>query len=422
MAGMTSPARPWFRLTTSDDSLDEHHSVKEWLSDTRKLMLRVFAKGNHYRALHSVYDELGVFGTAANLIVPHFERVQHNFTFTAGEYAIATDFEGMVNAFYREVDIRVGALVGEFGRENCSSTVRSMFDRGMLDSWVTMIHGIEPRAERDPRPKTPRTCRSSRATSRRARRRASICARAGTSASGWSRRAGTRWAATSTATRPAWKRWATSSSCSTSSCARARASTSRPSRRSACRRRRRQAGRPAAGRGHFFNTAEPSTGSRQMFEARIDLNHLLADIQDVRQRINSAFFADLFLMLTQLDQSGMTATEVAERHEEKMLVLGPVLEQLHFELLSPMVQMCFEDLLEAGAIPAAAARDAGPAAQHRVRVGAGPGAARDRHPGHRPLRRQSRRRRGLQARRARQVQQRQVGRHLFGPAWASTPS
>jgi hypothetical protein len=50
---MTSPARPWFRLTTGDDALDEHHSVKEWLSDTRKLMLRVFAKGNHYRALHS---------------------------------------------------------------------------------------------------------------------------------------------------------------------------------------------------------------------------------------------------------------------------------------------------------------------------------------------------------------------------------
>ncbi len=33
MAGMTSPARPWFQLTTSDPELDEAAGVKRWLRD-----------------------------------------------------------------------------------------------------------------------------------------------------------------------------------------------------------------------------------------------------------------------------------------------------------------------------------------------------------------------------------------------------
>ena len=64
---MTSPARPWFRLTTSDPELDESAAVKLWLSDVQRLMLMVFSRSNTYRALHSVYEELGAFGTAANI-------------------------------------------------------------------------------------------------------------------------------------------------------------------------------------------------------------------------------------------------------------------------------------------------------------------------------------------------------------------
>jgi Bacteriophage head to tail connecting protein len=77
MAGMTSPARPWFRLTTSDPELDESSAVKSWLADVQRLMLMVFTKSNTYRALHSMYEELGAFGTAASIIVPNFDTVLH---------------------------------------------------------------------------------------------------------------------------------------------------------------------------------------------------------------------------------------------------------------------------------------------------------------------------------------------------------
>src|SRR5262245_41233205 len=48
MAGATSPARPWFRLTTHDQSLDESYEVQTWLYEVRDRMLRVFQKSNTY--------------------------------------------------------------------------------------------------------------------------------------------------------------------------------------------------------------------------------------------------------------------------------------------------------------------------------------------------------------------------------------
>jgi hypothetical protein len=49
----------------------------------------------------------------------------------------------------------------------------------------------------------------------------------------------------------------------------------------------------------------------------------------------------------------MTATEVAERQEEKQLMLGPVLERLHTELLDPLVSHTFARALEANILPPA---------------------------------------------------------------------
>ncbi len=64
MGGLTSPARPWFRLGVGDPKLRDDHDVKVWLAECQRILLDVFAKSNTYLALHNVYYELGLFGTA----------------------------------------------------------------------------------------------------------------------------------------------------------------------------------------------------------------------------------------------------------------------------------------------------------------------------------------------------------------------
>ena len=101
----------------------------------------------------------------------------------------------------------------------------------------------------------------------------------------------------------------------------------------------------------YVDLAGGSQGVKTAFEVNLDLSHLLQDIQDVRQRIESSFYADLFLMLANQSDARMTATEVAERHEEKLLMLGPVLERLQNELLDPLIELTFEYIVDAGLLP-----------------------------------------------------------------------
>ena len=101
----------------------------------------------------------------------------------------------------------------------------------------------------------------------------------------------------------------------------------------------------------FVDAPSSAQAIKSIWDVQLDLRALLEDVQDVRERIKGAFYADLFLMLANQTDSRMTATEVAERHEEKLLMLGPVLERLQNELLDPLIEITFDRVMEAGIAP-----------------------------------------------------------------------
>jgi len=84
---------------------------------------------------------------------------------------------------------------------------------------------------------------------------------------------------------------------------------------------------------------------------RPDIGAINNEIMSVETRIQHAFYEDLFLMLASSDRRQITAREVAEKHEEKLLMLGPVLERLHTELLDPLIDRTFNILQRNGVFP-----------------------------------------------------------------------
>ena len=352
MAGMTSPARPWFRLTTSDPQLDESAAVKAWLADVTRLMQMVFAKSNTYRALHSMYEELGAFGTASTIVLADFNSVIHHYTLTTGEFAMAADHRGQINTLYREFQMTVAQMVREFGRDNCSPTVQTLFDRGALEQWVTIMHAIEPRVDRD-------------VTKRDDRNMAwkSVYFEHGGNEDQILRDSGfkefpalcPRWATTGGdiyGNSPAMEALGDIKQLQHEQLRKAQGIDykTKPPLQAPTSLKSRDVDTLPGGIS-FVDSAAPNGGIRSAFEVNIDLSHLLADIQDVRERIKGSFYADLFLMLANGTNPQMTATEVAERHEEKLLMLGPVLERMHNEILDPLIEMTFSRMVEAGIVP-----------------------------------------------------------------------
>jgi hypothetical protein len=93
-------------------------------------------------------------------------------------------------------------------------------------------------------------------------------------------------------------------------------------------------------------------GARATYQVALPLDQLGQYIQRTENRINEALFVDLFRMI--LDSNNVqpiTAREVVERHEEKMMNLGPVLESMNQELHAPLINRTFNIMMRGGLIP-----------------------------------------------------------------------
>lgn len=353
MAGLTSPARPWFRLTTLDPELDEDYEVKAWMSKATEKLQMVFNRSNVYRSLHTAYEELGAFGTSATIVLDDFDRVIHCMPLTIGEYCITSDARGRVNALYREFRLTAEMMAAEFGYANCSTTVQQAIDQGDYDTWFHVVNAIEPRNLRDPR-KLDNKNMAYRSVYFEPQADGDKLLRE----SGFQQFPvlGARWLVTGGDI------YGTS-----------------PGMEAVGGLRSLQANQLAADRAVEYQSNPPiivptdlkddetdilpggityadNVGQAQIIKPLFDGANFRTDtlqlkIQDTRQLINEAFYKDIFLMLTEQGGNRMTATEVAERHEEKMLMLGPVLDRLNTEMLDPLIALSFERLLRVGALP-----------------------------------------------------------------------
>lgn len=351
MAGMTSPARPWFRLATTDTKLMEYGPVKVWLNDVTELMRQIFQRSNTYRALHMMYEEIGGFGTGASIVLPDFSDVVRHYPLTIGEYAVATDHRGEVSTLYREFDMTVSQIVGQFGRDNCSTTVKSLWDTGKLDAWIPVTHVIEPRADRDARIKDSKNMPI-----------ASCYYESGSSSEQFLRESGfkrfnalvPRWAATGGdvyGNSPGMEALGDIKQLQHEQLRKGQGidyMVKPPVQMPVSMKNQEFNSLPG---GASYVDSSVGGGIKAAFEPTLRLDHLITDIQDVRMRINETFYKNLFMMLADDQRSGITAREVAEKHEEKLLMIGPVLERLHNELLKRKIDIVFDEMIEAGIVP-----------------------------------------------------------------------
>lgn len=359
MGGATSPARPWFRLATPDPDLMKYAPVKLWLAHVARAMLDVFQRSNTYRTLHTMYEDLGAFGTSANILMDDFDRVIHNYPLAVGEFRLATDYRGIVNLVARKFQKTVDEVVREFVLQsdgsldwsNASTALKTAWDSADYNKGITLLHIIEPRQERDVRSKTAKnmpfkSCYFEEGQEEKRYLRESgmkqfraLCPR-------WQVQSGDVYGHS-----PGMEALGDIKQLQHEQLRKAEAIDYKvhpPLQIPTAYKSRLIDTLPG---GYAFFDATNGSKIQSMFDVNLDIRDLREDIMDVRNRIERTFYTDLFLMLANQQDSRMTATEVAERHEEKLLMLGPVLERLHNELLDPLISMTFSRMLEAGMLP-----------------------------------------------------------------------
>lgn len=373
-AGLTSPARPWFKLSTPNPRLMREPEVKRWLHEVSELMFAVFAQTNLYNALPIVYGDLGAFGTAAMSMLPDSRDIFRCYTYPVGSFVMGLDRRQRATTFMHRRQTTVRQLVEEYGGENggawtrgtpinwsrISTTVQTLWKTGSLEKPVELLWVVAP--NQDYRPGSPLAKHFEWASCHFELQGDGLDDRKVLRESGF------------TSFPVMAPRWDVVSDDTYGIDCPGMVALGDVKQLQAQERKKGQAIEklvdPPLQAPVVFQTQKTSLlpgditfgdvpqgmkGIEPIHEIGLNLQHLTADTAQVRYRIQRAFYEDLFLMLAQSDQyrgaQPITAREVEERHEEKLLALGPVLERTSDELLNPIIDRAYYLMEERQLIP-----------------------------------------------------------------------
>jgi len=375
-SGITSPVRPWFNLTLSDKELSETESVKNWLTEVTAKMKSVFLKSNLYKELPTVYGDIGTFATGAMLVEKDYDNVIHFYSFPIGSYKIANDKKNMVKKFQRDFQMTVDQVVQKFGRtkdepdkinwDNISEKVKSLWYTNNTEAWVQVSHVIEQNPKYDPKKLESKYKKFISIYYERGS--TNLVSGGGTSHTEVQNKfLSEKGYDYFPVLCPRWE--LTGEDVYGTNCPGMTALGDIKQLQTGERRSlqaiekminppmtaptalRNQKASILPGDITYTDVTQGQRGFQPAHEVNFNVQTLEAKQDQVRERINKAFYVDLFLMLSNTDRRQITATEIQERHEEKLLALGPVLEQLNQDLLDPLIEITFNLMQEFELIP-----------------------------------------------------------------------
>ena len=351
--GLTSPARPWFRLTLDDTVLARSRAGQAWLDEVATRMRSVFQRSNFYNAMHTLYGELGTFGTA---FVFELADPQHGFRFIplcAGEYALDCDAARKVDTVFRRSAMTLRQIVQAFGPAALPETLREAARRSP-DDRRTVIQAVyrrenAPQGQLDPArmPVASVYWLEGRDGNRHALKVSGFRSFPGF---------GPRWDVAGNdvyGRSPAMDALPDCRMLQQMGVTTLKAIHKAVDPPMSVAAGLRSVGLDLTPGGVNYVDSAPGQSPQAatpLLQINPDLGTARKAMESVQDQIRKGLYNDLFKLILE-GRSGVTASEIAAREEEKLILVGPVLERLHDELFIPLMDRTFECMRDLDMLP-----------------------------------------------------------------------
>ena len=342
---LTNPSVQWFELSFGDEVIDSDRDVKLWLQETALRIHNSLNNSNFQTEIHEVYLDLGSFGTS---ILRVEEDDDLDVVFNArpvNEAYLEESSKGIVNGIFREYVMNGRQLFEEFPDMEISEFEMSSLKRD-LDKEYDVLHAVVPRQDAEvgtlAGPKGMKFASYHILLNTKTLLKESGFEEFPYITPRWTKISGEIYGRS-----PAMKALSDIKMVNVmmQTIIRAAQKVTDPPLQVP------DSGytlpvRTVPGGTNFYRAGTKDRIEPLITGARPDLGFQILEI--VQKRIRDAFFIDQ-LQLNEGPQ--MTATEVLQRTEEKLRLLGPILGRQHYELLKPLVNRVFNILARRGKIP-----------------------------------------------------------------------
>ncbi len=147
MSGATNPATNWFRVKIHNYKNKESYEVKTWCNAVENLFRDIFNSSNLYRVLPSVYKQLGVFGISVLALQNDENLILNCKLLPIGSYRIAKNYRGDVDTICRIYMDTAKNIYDRFGEENVSHNILRAIETNKYEEMFEIIHFVEPNKE-----------------------------------------------------------------------------------------------------------------------------------------------------------------------------------------------------------------------------------------------------------------------------------
>ncbi|MFV0421688.1 portal protein [Oleidesulfovibrio sp.] len=348
--GLTPPARPWFRLKLADKALMEFPQVRYWLGDVEAEIYRALAGSNFYQSSHALFTELAAYGSADLYMESDPVRVMRFSVLPHIDFAWACDAAGAVDTVVRRYRLTARQLAEKYGESRLTRATRRLVSKEPYGK-VELVQLVRPRASRDTRKADSRNMPFEslvwEAQGAQQLLHESgyaefphLCAR-------WDVGGGQTYGRSPVMdVLPDVKML---QEMARSQLLAVHKVINPPMRVPTGFKQRLNL---IPGAQNYVNPAQPDALS-PLYQIRPDIQAVTYKIEDVRRSIREGLFTEMFLLFAGEARSNVTAAEIMERSQEKLLLLGPVVERHQTDILDPLIGRAFGLLARAGRLPAA---------------------------------------------------------------------
>ena len=146
---LTNPSTTWFSLRFKGEELSDNDEAKAWLENATEVMYKAINRSNFQQEIFELYHDLITFGTAAMFIEDDDEDVLKFSTRHINEIYISENDKGRIDTIFRKFRLTTRAAIQKFG-ENVSESILTKHRKDPYEE-VEILHAVYPRADFDPK-------------------------------------------------------------------------------------------------------------------------------------------------------------------------------------------------------------------------------------------------------------------------------
>lgn len=355
--GMTSPVRPWFKLEFSDREANETSDAGIWLDEVTHLMQAALHNSSFYNSIHTLYADIGTFGTGCMIETADYHGLRFDVV-RCGEYVADIGPDNTVDTVFRRIYMTARQVVETFGEKKVPEIVRLCAESRSNETVrrFDVIHGIFPR-DRFGKPATSpdKPWASVYFMYDGQGKTPQVLSESGFETCPFFV---PRWDISGTDVYGRSPAMDVLSDCrvlqqigrtllmtfhksidppmSVHSALRSVGLNLRPG---------------GVNYVDWSGTGNPVAAMPIMQPDPRSIDMAIKAREDVRNVVHEGLYNDLFKMMMMDDRRQITATEINAREQEKLVLIGPVVERLHKELFSPVISRTFDLMRQWGYLP-----------------------------------------------------------------------